>query len=202
MNDMAVGKNGIGPPPLAPARIFRPGDPGFPADVGESVSASKFRNCQHPGCGMRYLPSVPGMRYCLTHNTPEAERTRAAGMTYTPQAERPKPKLKEPAVADPHVTTKTRQCFICRREYVPSGNRQKRCPTCAGRKLPPTREAASPPPGKEEVREVPPTPAASALPPAVPITALVTTDLRAIAAAYRLAADLIEQAAALVAPPT
>lgn len=78
MNDDAIGKSGIHAPPLAPARILRPGDPGFPADAG--TIAGKFRNCEHPGCARRYLPSVPGMRYCLEHNTPEAAKMRSAGM--------------------------------------------------------------------------------------------------------------------------
>lgn len=101
MSEMSVGKNGM-PVTISPVRIIRPGDPGFPVEA--QVTGSKFANCQHPGCGIRFLPSVPGIRYCLNHNTPAAAHERDAGMVSTPHHQRPIPgrstavtKPKEPA---------------------------------------------------------------------------------------------------------
>lgn len=49
------------------------------------------------------------------------------------------------------ISTKTRQCVNCKREYAPTGNRQSRCQACRQKVKPPTRT-------KTTTLKVPPTP--------------------------------------------
>lgn len=139
MSDLTVGKNGIGPPRLADAVILRPGDAGFPEAAFAGVADSKFRSCEHPGCGTRYLPSVPGIRYCLIHNTSAFAYERASGMVRTPATNGTKEK---PMGGATSVTTKSRRCVVCSKEYLPTGNAQKRCPSCSAKVKPPTKPKA------------------------------------------------------------
>jgi len=75
MSDLAVGKNGIGPPQLAPARIFRPGDAGFPDSAGHYTETRdepmSDKPCRFEGCGQPKAAGR-GKAYCATHTDPKA----------------------------------------------------------------------------------------------------------------------------------
>lgn len=74
MSDLAVGKNGM-PVHIAPVRIYRPGDAGFPADAGQHDQPTRTEPmsdktlCMFHGCSN---PKPPGMgrRYCAEHADP------------------------------------------------------------------------------------------------------------------------------------
>jgi len=129
-----VGKNGIGHPPLAPARILRPGDTGFPGDAGASVVAASFRDCHHPGCSMRFLPTRPSAKYCAEHDTVQAQLERDDGMKRTPASQRPAANRKESSMAKvrtkfPAKAARTKACAHpgCGKEFTPAGRASKYC---------------------------------------------------------------------------
>lgn len=175
----SVGKNGIGPPQLAPARIIRPGDPGFPA--AQEPTEGKFRNCQHPGCGRRYMPTVPGVRYCLEHNTYDAQAARDAGMVRTPvnQVRKERPVAKE-----------DREEKLCAHEgcavsFTPKRKDSSYCPehatsTWSSRRFAERKAAQQGKPGPRPAGKARTTPVrkASSKKPAAPVVAAAIASLR------------------------
>lgn len=110
--------NGAGP-----VKILRPGDPGFPKY--EDTPAQTRKTCQHPGCATTFEPSATQRKYCKDHGTKQAEQERY--------------RIKLGAVPKKAIPSKTRRCFQCGGDYVPTGNAQRTCPTCKSKAIPPTK---------------------------------------------------------------
>jgi DNA-directed RNA polymerase subunit RPC12/RpoP len=106
-------------------RILRPGDPGFPRS--EDAPAQSRRACQHPGCTTVFEPSLAQRKYCADHGTKVAEQ------------ERWRMKLATTRAASKPEASKTRRCFQCGKDYLPTGNAQRTCPDCKSKAIPPTK---------------------------------------------------------------
>lgn len=90
-----------------------------------------------------------------------------------------------------------KRCVTCSREYQATGNAQKLCPECMGKRKPPTKPTAKPEvpkPANAIAAAIGNLRAKAAPPPVAASGPDRFADLRKIAASYRQAADLIDQA--------
>ncbi len=179
-SDMSAGQasrvtNGAGP-----VRILRPGDPGFPRDAAPT---EQQKNCRHPGCGAAFTPSLAQRKYCATHGSKQAERER---WRLKQGAAKSQPKKD---------ASKTRRCFQCGKDYIPTGNAQRTCPICKSKAIAPTPPREAPPATRTAppvVEQQPETPA-SASPVPQFLTVQVAFDAAHVISLLRQAADLLER---------
>jgi DNA-directed RNA polymerase subunit RPC12/RpoP len=122
---MSAGQSSRATNGAGPVKILRPGDPGFPKY--EDAPAQTRKTCQHPGCTTVFEPSAAQRKYCADHGTKQAEQAR-----YLIK------KGAAPAARKPEAS-KTRRCFQCGKDYVPTGNAQRTCPDCKSKAIPPTK---------------------------------------------------------------
>jgi DNA-directed RNA polymerase subunit RPC12/RpoP len=122
---MSAGQSSRATNGAGPVKILRPGDPGFPKY--EDAPAQTRKTCQHPGCTTVFEPSNAQRKYCADHGTKVAEQ------------ERWRMKLATTRAASKPEARKTRRCFQCGKDYVPTGNAQRTCQDCKSKAIPPTK---------------------------------------------------------------